>query len=157
MTDQFKEIPSTDPVSDVIRTAFDISIPVEGGWGYSIETALKLMPPLPAPLTQVEFTLASMRTHIEMNMTLPEDQRYGGISLNELSRDKYLKEHKSFDVVTYEITAMKESDYAEFIEEYKEGYEKEDFDITAHFEARKAASIKRKITLCFDITETEGK
>ena len=71
MSDQFKEIPATDPISDVIRSAFDLSIPVEGGWGYTIDTALKLLSPLPAPLTQTEYTLASMRTHIEMHMTTP--------------------------------------------------------------------------------------
>jgi len=156
MSDQFKEIPATDPVSDVIRSAFDLSVPVEGGWGYSIDKALKLLPPLPAPLTQTEYTLASMRTHLEMHMTLPEDQRYGGINLNELLRKEYVKDNKFFDIVTYSITAMKESDYAKFIEAYKEGYEKEGFDISAHFEARKAANINREVTLYFDTTSIKN-
>ncbi len=153
MSDQFKEIPATDPISDVIRSAFDLSIPVEGGWGYTIDTALKLLSPLPAPLTQTEYTLASMRTHIEMHMTLPDDQRYGGINLNELSREEKVIENRYYDIVSYEVTAMKESDYARFIEAYKEGYGKDDFDISAHFEARKAATLIRKITLYFDTTD----
>ena len=153
MSDQFKEIPATDPISDVIRSAFDLSIPVEGGWGYTIDTALKLLPPLPAPLTQTEYTLASMRTHIEMHMTLPDDQRYGGINLNELSREERVIENRYYDIVSYEVTAMRESDYTRFIEAYKEGYGKDDFDISAHFEARKAATLIRKITLYFDTTD----
>ena len=153
MSDQFKEIPATDSISDVIRSAFDLSIPVEGGWGYTIDTALKLLSPLPAPLTQTEYTLASMRTHIEMHMTLPEDQRYGGINLNELSREEKVIENRYYDIVSYEVSAMRESDYAHFIEAYKEGYGKDDFDISAHFEARKAATLTRKITLYFDTTD----
>ena len=153
MSDQFKEIPATDPISDVIRSVFDLSIPVEGGWGYTIDTALKLLSPLPAPLTQTEYTLASMRTHIEMHMTLPDDQRYGGINLNELSREEKVIENRYYDIVSYEVTAMRESDYARFIEAYKEGYGKDDFDISAHFEARKAATLSRKITLYFDTTD----
>jgi len=153
MSDQFKEIPATDPISDVIRSAFDLSIPVEGGWGYTIDTALKLLPPLPVPLTQTEYTLASMRTHIEMHMTLPDDQRYGGINLNELFREEKVIENRYYDIVSYEVTAMRESDYTHFIEAYKEGYGKDDFDISAHFEARKAATLTRKITLYFDTTD----
>ena len=152
MSDQFKEIPATDPISDVIRSAFDLSVPVEGGWGYTIDTALKLLPPLPTPLTQTEYTLASMRTHIEMHMTLPEDQRYGGINLIELSRGEKVIDNRHYDIVTYEITAMKESDYTQFIEAYKEGYGKENFDITAHFEARKSATLTRQVILYFDTT-----
>lgn len=152
MSTTFQNIPTTTPVREVIRSAFDADLPVEGGWGYTIEEALTLLPPLPAPLTQLEYTLASMRTHIEMQMTLPPEQRYGGINLNELQREERTIEEKTYDIVTYEVTAMKESDYARFIEEYKEGYGKEDFDITAHFESRKAATLHREITFCFDIT-----
>ncbi len=149
----FRQIPATTPVGEVIRSAFDTDLPVEGGWGYTTEAPLKLLPPLPAPLQQIEYTLASMRTHIEMQMTLPEEQRYGGINLNETARETRTIEGRSCDIVTYEVTAMRESDYARFIEEYKEGYGKDGFDITAHFEARKAATLHREITLCFDIAD----
>jgi len=152
MSYQFEKVSATEPVKEVILAAFDLPIEVEGGWGYSLEDAMQLLPPLMAPLPQMEYTLASMRTHIEMNMTLPEEERYGGINLNEKSRKTEIINGRVYEVVTYEVTAMKEVDYAHFIEIYKEGYGQEDFDLEIHFQERKEATLHRNITLHFDIT-----
>jgi len=152
MSEAFSKIPPTEPIKEVIRSAFDLAVEVSGGWGYSLEDAIQLMPPLAAPLPQLEYTLASIRTHIEMHMTLPEEKRYGGINLNEVSRITKSEGHKTFDIVSYDVSAMKETEYARFIDAYKEGYGREDFDMEAHFQARKEATLHRSITLYFDIT-----
>ena len=153
MSELFKHITTKEPIADVIQSVFDITLPVEGGWGYSLDDALKLLSPLPAPVEQVEDTLASMRAHLEMYVLLPKEKRYGGITLNVSAREEHKKNTKHYHIVTYTLTAMRESDYSKFIKAYKEGYEKEDFDISAHFEARKRASISRQSTFYFDVTE----
>ena len=40
---------------------------------------------------------------------------------------------------------MLESDYAKFIDEYKDGYGKEGFDIQDHFKRREEATLKREV------------
>ena len=141
----FEPISSDDPIREVIKQAFDMDMEVDGGWGYSADTPIILhansMPP-----KQLQHTLASMRTHLEMSMTLPPDKRYGGINLTELSRTA-VQQH--IEAVTYRVTAMPESDYADFIKIYKEKYGTEGFDMEAHFQDRKKATLARNVTVLF--------
>jgi hypothetical protein len=155
MAEQFPTIPSSEPIKEVIHSAFDLSIELSGGWGYSIQEAIEILPPLAAPLSQIEYTLASVRTHLDMHMMLPEEERYGGINLNEKTRESLCANNRVYELVTYEVTAMKERNYARFIDAYKEGYGQEDFDMDAHFRARKEATLTRSITLYFDITAVQ--
>ncbi len=149
----FPQLPATEALATLIYSAFELKLPVEGGWGYTIEAPLKLLAPLVTPLAQTEYTLASIRTQLEMHMTLPESDRYGGINLNEYSRAQQEIEGKTIDIVTYKVSAIKESEYNQFIEAYKEGYGTPSFDMEAHFQARKEATLTREITLYFDITD----
>lgn len=149
----FDKIKSDDNLREVIKTAFDADLSVSGAWGYTQELAT-IIESTEAPLNQLEHMLASMRAYIEMNMTLPAEERYGSINLNETQREQIKDGSLVFDKVTYEITAMKESHYTAFINEYKEGLGKKDFDITAHFEERKQATITRSEIYWFEVHQT---
>ncbi len=150
----FKQIPSDEPISEVIKAAFDTDLPVEGGWGYTQELATVFTGnPQGLPAAQLEHMLASMRTYLEMNMILPKEKRYGSINLNEKSREEIVEGEKLYHKVMYEITAMKEDTYAAFIDEYKEGYGKEDFDMEAHFQRRKEATLTRLEPYWFEVSQ----
>jgi hypothetical protein len=147
---KFEQLKSDDDLREVIKTAFDTDLSVSGGWGYSKEEAT-VIEATAVPLSQLEHMLASIRTYIEMNMTLPAEERYGSINLNELQREQINSDDLVYDKVTYEITAMKETLYTAFINEYKEGLGKEGFDITEHFNQRKQATINRTEVLWFEV------
>ena len=140
----FTPISSDDPIADVIEKAFGMSLSVEGGWGYSLQDAL-IIQSTDLPLKQLQHTLASMRTHLEMSMTQPAEHRYGGINLTEVSRET----HTDHEKIVYRVTAILESEYADFINAYKEGYGTEAFDMEAHFDARKKATLEREVILYY--------
>ena len=146
----FARLKSGDDIREVIKTAFDADLAISGSWGYSQEEAT-VIEAATVPLLQLEHMLASMRAYIEMNMTLPAEERYGSINLNETQREQIQKGDLVYDKVTYEITAMKEELYTAFINEYKEGLGKEDFDITEHFNQRKKATISRYEVYWFEV------
>ncbi|MEY3090441.1 MAG: hypothetical protein RL113_757 [Pseudomonadota bacterium] len=146
----FAPIPSGDNIKEVIKTAFDADLPVAGDWGYTQEEAT-IISSDSHPMTQLEHMLASMRTYIEMNMTLPEQARYGSINLNEINREQITNHTLIYDKVTYEVTAIKEDLYNAFIQEYKEGLGKEGFDISDHFSRRKEATLTREIIYWFEL------
>jgi len=151
----FKHISSNEPLKEVIKAAFDTDLPVSGGWGYDCSSATVLENDSDAmQLSQLQHMLASMRAYLEMNMTLPEEERYGSINLNEKKRETIEKEGRVFHKVDYEISAMKESEYAKFIDEYKEGYGKDSFDMEAHFQRRKEATLIRQEPYWFEVTNT---
>jgi hypothetical protein len=151
---QFEQIPSDEPVHKIIKAAFDTDLPLEGGWGYTQALATVITAnPEGIPLSQLEHMIASMRAYLEMNMTREEKDRYGSINLNETERETIHKDQKVYHKVTYEITAMLESRYAAFINEYKEGYGTESFDMEEHFRKRKEATLIRYEPYWFEVSQ----
>jgi predicted small secreted protein len=149
----FEQLKSDNDLKEVIKTAFDADLAVSGSWGYTQELAT-VIESTEVPLAQLEHMLASMRSYIEMNMTLPKEDRYGSINLNETQREQIKVGDLVYDKVTYEITAMKEDLYTAFINEYKEGLGTEGFDITEHFNQRKKATISRSEAYWFEVHQT---
>ena len=150
---KFEQLKSDNDLKEVIKAAFDVDLAVTGAWGYTQELAT-IIESTDQPLKQLEHMIASMRTYIEMSMTLPESERFGSINLNELRREQERVGNLMYDKVTYEITAMKEEAYTAFINEYKEGLGTEGFDITEHFNQRKKATITRIEEYWFEVHQT---
>ena len=136
---EIKQISALDDIQEVIKSAFDVELDVAGGWGYSVEDAI-IIDKNSENKKQIEHTLCSMRSHLELSLTREQSQRYGGINVNELSREMLNIHDKKYDKVTYRIDAMLESNYSKFINEYKQGYGKEEFDLEKHFSERKNAT-----------------
>jgi len=145
----FSPISSSDPISDIIKSAFDMEVLLSGGWGYTQESATVIHSTNNLPVNQFEHTLATMRAYIEMNMTLSEAERYGSINPNETDREEIIVNNKIYHKVSYEVTGMKEDLYADFINQYKKGYGTPEFDMSKHFKQRKEATLHRKVTHWF--------
>lgn len=145
-----ERIESGGNLKEMIESIFDLSLSVDGDWGYTRELAT-IIGKTDLPIAQLEHTLASMRTHLEMNITRSKEERYGSINLNETDREEIHDNSQVYHKVTYEITAMKEEQYNAFVEEYKEGYGKKDFNLSEHFEKRKKATLSRTESYWFEI------
>jgi hypothetical protein len=145
---EFEQIIPIENMKDELKEVFEVDMDISGGWGYDHNTAI-VVHSLKSSLEQFVHTFASIRANIEMNLTLDEDSRYGGINVNFEESKKFEIENRVFDVLTFKITAMKEKDYAEFIAEYKENYGKKEFDMQEHFNRRKEATITRVVDFWF--------
>ncbi len=148
----FQNIPSGDDIRSVIKSAFDVDLELSGDWGYDREHAL-VIHRTDVPLQQMEHTLASMRAFIEMNMTQPEERRYGAINVNETARECISENNRIYDKIEFEISGMLESDYEALIDEYKAGYGSPEFDMQAHFQKRKEKTVLFRKPFWFDITD----
>jgi len=150
----FKQIESDDNIKQVIKSAFDTDLALSGAWGYTKELATIIEANHNnIPLHQLEHTITSMRAYLEMSMTQEKDERYGSINVNEISREQRKEDGYIYDKVIYEITAMKEEAYAAFINEYKEGYGTDGFDMNEHFKRRKEATLTRVVTHWFEVSK----
>ena len=148
----FEILRSNDDLREIIKTAFDADLDISGDWGYTQESAT-VVHSTNVPVAQFEHMFASMRAYVEMNMTLEPEERYGSINLSEINRELVTHENISYDKVNYQITAMKEEVYNAFINEYKAGYGKEDFDMTAHFNQRKEVTLTRSVIHWFKLPD----
>ncbi len=138
------EIAEGDTIAKMVERIFDAPLKIDGGWGYTKEDVTKINDTR-YPIQQIEHNLAHMRSYIEMNLMQDDLSRYGSINLIEKRREAI----EEYEKVTYEVSAMLEADYNCLIEEYKEGYEKAGFDIEAHFQKRKEATLIRVIDFWF--------
>jgi hypothetical protein len=147
----FDTLQENTDIQDLIKTTFDADLPVSGDWGYTQEKATIIKDlSQDMPLTQLEHMITTIRAHLEMNITQEENHRYGAINANELSREESQHNGLSYAKVTYEVTGIKEDLFKQFIAEYKEGYEKEGFDLSEHFRKRKEATLTRTIVHYFE-------
>ena len=147
----FKQLSAPDDMQQLIKSIFDVELAIEGGWGYTPQSAtvIKALPDN-MPLNQLQHMIASMRSHLEMNLTQEKENRYSGINLNEKQREEVSDDEIIFNKVSYEISAIKEDLYNTFIREYKEGYGKSHFDLNAHFKKRAESTLVRKVVYYFD-------
>lgn len=150
--DNFKPLTHNNDLAQIIKASFDLDLALDGGWGYSQEEATIIYSLNDIPLSQLEHTFASMRAYGEMNMLLPESERYGSINVNERHREEITQNCHIYHKVTYTITAIKENEYAAFIDEYKEGYGKQSFNMEDHFKRRKEATLIREVTHWFNVS-----
>lgn len=145
------ELPrNNDDLREIIKTAFDADLDISGDWGYTQKGAT-IIHTTNVPVAQFEHMFASMRAYIEMNMTLEPEDRYASINLNETDREVVTLNAISYDKVSYQVTAMNEQVCNAFINAYKAGYGKEDFDMTAHFNQRKEATLTRTVIHWFQL------
>jgi len=149
---QFEVLKSDNDLKEIIKAAFDTDLNISGSWGYT-QALSTIIHSTSTPLIQFEHIFASIRAYTEMNMTQEKEIRYGSINLNETSREQIVNDSLVYDVVTYRLTAMREDIYADFIKEYKEGYGKDDFNLSEHFKRREAATLTREVKHWFDITQ----
>ncbi len=152
MTD-FQNLEKPKNISQSIHDLFDMELTIEGAWGYTQEEATLIKAIANnMPRNQLQHMLITMRSHLEMNITRKEEERYGAINTNEVARESITKDTHLYDKVTYKITAMKEDLYNAFIKEYKEGYEN-GLDLSEHFKRREEATLVREVVYYFEVSD----
>ncbi len=140
----FNQIEPVENLSSVLKDTFDIDLNISGGWGYDNKSAV-VVNSLDIPIDQFLHMFATVRATIEMNLMQDEENRYGGIKVTFLEGEQFEIENKMYDHITFEITAINETKYAEFIKEYKDNYGKNKaFDMSDHFNRREENTISLK-------------
>jgi len=151
---EFEKLKADDNIRDIIKSAFDADLNIDGNWGYIQEEATVLKE-INVSILQAQHTLISMRSYVEMNMTLAKEDRYGSINVIEKSREKIEIDNLIYHKILYSVSAMREDIYADFINEYKANYGKSDFDMGEHFDKRKEATINREVLYWFEISKVK--
>ena len=146
---EFKPVEPVDDISGVIEDIFGVKLNISGGWGYDNTSAVIVENLGDMEIDQFIHVFATVRANIEMNLTLEEEERYGGVNLTFEDSKKFEINNKTYDVVSFKVSAMNEKIYADFIQEYKDNYGKEEFDLSDHFKRRKENTITRDVDYWF--------
>jgi len=104
-------------ISGLILEVFDAKLDISGGWGYDYKNSI-IVNSFDISIDQFFLNLfASLRANIEMNMTLEEDERCGGINAHFLDEEQFSIENRTYDHIRFEVIVMREKDYAKVIKE----------------------------------------
>lgn len=145
---KFHKVEIVENIREAINDVFEVDLDINGGWGYDNKTAT-VVNDLDVPLEQFVHMFATIRSTIEMNLLLEEDERFGGINANFEESKKFEVDNKTYDILTFKITAINEKEYAKFIKEYKDGYGKKEFDLEEHFKRREEKTLTRYVDFWF--------
>ena len=136
-----------------------------GGWGYSPDDAViidKNDPVVPKgkPFHGVglEYVFVEKRIYEELIIFRPKNDRYSGIMWSSLNQKLTSYNDRSYDVLTFEVTALADKDWEELKAEWEgpHGHGSPGFDIGAHIKKRDARTIRYITEYYFDITSFYG-
>lgn len=89
-------------------------LPIKGGWGYQFEDAVVIEREIPPDLLvkTIQTTFVEKRIVEELVIRRPENQKFAGIRKKVLSRERVNKVGRFFDVLSVEVKAVPENQYA---------------------------------------------
>lgn len=139
-------------------------LPIHGGWGYTIEDAVIIdkddpIVPRGVPFNGIgiEYVFVEYRTYEELIVFRPKNDRYCGIKRNLLGQKLITeKDGRSYDVLSFEITALPEKDWEELKAEWDSMFSLPGFDVDAHNKKRDERMICYVTECWFDITSFFG-
>ena len=140
-------------------------IPIRGGWGYTIEDSVIIdkndpIAPKGIPFDGVglEYIFVEKRIYEELIIFQPEDDRYSGVEWKLLKQELRSFSGRSYDVLTFEVTALPDSVWEELKAEWEgpKGYGSSGFDADEHMMKRDSRTIRYVTEYYFDITSFYG-
>lgn len=136
-------------------------LPIRGGWGYTIDDAVvidKNDPIVPRGMpfdgVGIEYVFVEKRIYEELIVFRPKDARHSGIEWKLLKQATLGRDGRSFDFLSFEVTAFPDKDWEELRLEFEgpRGARSPGFDMAAHRLKREAKKIRYVAEYYFDIT-----
>lgn len=156
-------ISSKESPRDILAVDFKSmgNIPIGGGWGYTLEDAViidkndpSVTKGMPFDGVGLEYIFVEKRIYEELIINRPEYDRYSGIKWNLLGQAMTTHGGKSYDVLTFEVTALPDRDWEELKAEWDgpNGHGSPGFDIDVHFKKHESRTVRYVSEYYFDIT-----
>lgn len=133
--------------------------PISGGWGYSQENAVVLELDNEFSGVMFEQKFVEYRTYEELIVFRPKAERYAGIRIKKGLQALSHANGKSYDMVEYEVTAYRESDYEMLKADWEKhnAYEGDEEGRARHLALADSLRISYNTVGWFDITRFFGK
>ena len=140
-------------------------LPINGGWGYTKEDAVVIdredpvvLKGIPFDGVGIEYIFVEERIYEELIGYESEDGKYSVIGWNLLEQRLIFDDERKYDVLSYEVTAIPESDWDSLKTEWECNTELQgsESEMKAHIEKRNIKMICYSTECWFDITSFYG-
>ena len=165
---QAPEIKSAETPREILAADFKSlggELPIHGGWGYSREDAVVIdkddpvvSKGIPFDGVGIEHIFVEKRIYEELIIFRSEDSRYSGIKWNLLEQRLTSYENRTYDVLSFEITAIPDADWEALKSEWESnnGFQASESKLKAHEKKRNEKTICYTTEYWFDITSFYG-
>jgi hypothetical protein len=136
-------------------------LPIRGGWGYSREDAViidkddPIVPKvIPFDGIGIEYIFVEQRIYEELIIFQPKGSKHRGIEWNLLKQKLTFHEDRTYDVLTFEVTALLEDDWEALKAEWEKnnGFLESESGLKIHEKKRNERTIRYTTEYWFDIT-----
>ncbi len=136
-------------------------LPIQGGWGYTLEDAVIIdkndpivSKVLPFDGLGIEYVFVEKRIYEELIIFRDINERYSGIEWNLLEQSLKHHNNRVYDKLIFEVTALPDQDWEELKAEWEspDGFGTPDFDEDSHNLKRDSRTIRFIAEYWFDIT-----
>ena len=146
-----------------MENAFSIELPINGGWGYSIEdcvvigkndAALPTGFPVNAP--SIEHLFFEKRVYAELIIFRTSNDQYSGIEWDLTEQNLHFQDERKFDCLQFRVTAFPDGDWNYLKDEWDRNHHfKNDAEgLTQHNQERLSRQCYYDTECWFDITST---
>jgi len=161
-------IKSAETPREKIATDFKSTqseLPISGGWGYSKEDAVVIdknestvSGDMPFDGVGIEYVFVEKRIYEELIVFRPKEDRYFGIEWNLLLQKSVRDDNKSYDVLSFEVTAFPNSVWQKVQVDLENHYKPQvsDIEIKTILKEYGENQIKYTTEYWFDITSFYG-
>lgn len=164
----FFDLKTLETPREIIEADFPSvgKLPISGGWGYDLATACvidrndpRVDPTVPFNGVAIEYIFAEKRLYEELIVFRPRGHQYCHIDKRLISHSVKQVDARTYDVLVFEVTALREDDF-NFLKEIYEGpngYTNPEFDRQAHEALHSSMMRNGTREYWFDITSFFGK
>ena len=162
---EIENLPNVESPREILKSRFTSidELPIDGGWGYSMNDAVIIDKNdpivdkvLPFNGVGIEYIFARYRTYLELITQRNEEDRFSGIDL-ELNFQETLNDNgKQYDRLVMDITAFRDQDFDELKQDWENNFHKQDFDSEAHEKKREEKLVHIQREFWFEISSFYG-
>lgn len=140
-------------------------LPINGGWGYTKDDAVVIdkedpvvLKGIPFDGVGIEYIFVEERIYEELIRYESEDGKYSVIEWHIIGQSLIFDDERKYDVLSYEVTAIPESDWDTLKTEWESNTELQgsDSEMRAHIKKNNIKKITYSTECWFDITSFYG-
>ncbi len=144
-------------LKDVLKEDNKIDLPIEGGWGYSLEYPIKFIKQETTyPFVQLEYQIVQLLLYEELIIFRARNDLYSGIEKKLKKQNFFIHDEKYFDRLEFSVTCWHDFYWYKLKAEWEEAKEqnnlKEPF-LSDHQRKRQQSMLKFERIFYFDITD----
>ena len=144
-------------LKDVLKEDYKTELPIEGGWGYSLENPIRFVKQeIPFPFVELEYQIVQWLLFEELIIFRARNDLHSGIEKKLKNQKLFTHNGKYFDMLEFSVTCWHDFYWDKLKAEWEEAQQQRNLIepfLSDHERKRQESKLKFERIFYFDITE----